>query len=325
LQPLDFYFAKSTLKHEDFFTPIIGQVDTYQDYLIALPVYNDCGLLYFRKDLLDKYGFAKPETWDELIACARSIQKEMRKTDPQFYGFAWQGAQYEGLVCTFLEFAASHHGGLIDQKNTIALNTPQNIAALKLMVDLLHKHRISPPNTFTEMKEEEVRIFFENGHALFERNWPYAYGLHTRNQSPIKDRIGVCTLPGVTKGISAATLGGWHVGISLYSDTKKEAFKLVEYIVSRATQKQLVQDLGWNPGRIDIYEDPDIIAEYPHVKVLEQAFTHSVSRPNVPYYTQISEVLQRSLNAALAKKMSPEQALARAQQEIDKIAAAYDE
>ena len=46
-------------------------------------------------DLLRKYGFDPPRTWQELVEIARAITAR----EPGMYGFVWQGKQYEGLVC----------------------------------------------------------------------------------------------------------------------------------------------------------------------------------------------------------------------------------
>ena len=49
-------------------------VDTakYRDKLYGVPVTSDGGLLYYRKDLLDKAGVQPPKTWDEMLAaCPR--------------------------------------------------------------------------------------------------------------------------------------------------------------------------------------------------------------------------------------------------------------
>ena len=61
----------------------------------------------------------------------------------------------------------------------------------------------------------------------------------------------------------------------------------------------------------------------PHIETLKRALTHAVARPNIPYYTQISEVLQKYVNAAISGKMLPDKALAQAQRGIEKIEKAY--
>jgi multiple sugar transport system substrate-binding protein len=242
----------------------------------------------------------------------------MRKTNPGFYGFVWQGAQYEGLICDFMEFSGSN-GGFILQDGKICINNPRNQAALAYMHDLIWKHRVSPPSTYTEMKEEETRMYFQSGNALFERNWPYAWSLHQRPGSLVRGKIKIAPLPAPPKGQSVSTLGGWHIGLSRFSDCKSRAVRLIQFVTAYETQKKLALRLGWNPGRKDLYNDPDILSQAPHFRELKEVFDLARPRPLLPYYPQVSAITQRHLNAALAGRQSPESALADAQQEISAL------
>jgi multiple sugar transport system substrate-binding protein len=330
-----------TIDPEPFFARVVHLVDRYEGALIALPIYVDGGLLYYRKDLLQRCGIAgPPRTWQELIDQAHRVLRERETstdesgpapreaerfrpaTADEFYGFVWQGAQYEGLVCTFLEFAASG-GGRIFAGGRPVLATPQNERALTLMHDLIHKYGISPPSTFTQMKEEEVRETFQRGGALFERNWPYAWALHQAAGSPVAGKVGIAPLPSFRGGEPAATLGGYHVGISSYTDVPRQAERLVHYLTSYEVQKRLALVLGWNPGRTGVYADPEVLQRMPHLATLRTVFDRAVARPVLPYYTQVSEVLQRRLNAALAGQSTPTAALAAAQAELEKLAERY--
>jgi multiple sugar transport system substrate-binding protein len=280
-------------------------------------------VLYYRTDLLKRYGYdSPPQTWDQLLRSSQHIQAEEREGNPNFHGFVWQGAQYEGLVCTFLEFTASYGGGILEGGH-ILLNRPPNVEALKFMQALIHRYAVSPPNIFTEMKEEEVRLVFQRGNALFERNWPYAWKLHQSENSPVKGNVGIAPLPCIEGNQPASTLGGWHVGISRHSDQKGAAWELVEYLCSYETQKQLVLNLGWNPGRTDVYTDSLVLEQLPHLNRLRDVFQYAVARPNVPYYTQISEVIQRNVNGALAGKSDAETALKRMEEETAQITTIY--
>jgi multiple sugar transport system substrate-binding protein len=325
LMPLTKNVENDDLNLSVFFESIISNVDTYNDEIIALPVYNDCGLLYYRKDLLAKHDLSPPVTWLELIGSSKLIQERERRDNPRFYGFVWQGAQYEGLICTYLEFVASHGGTMLDAQGNVSLTNAENIAAVNMMRAMIHEHKISPPNTYTEMKEEEVRLFFENGDALYERNWPYAWALHTREESPIRDNVGVTILPKSAMGHHASTLGGWHAGISRFSDRKEQALALLRFIVSYDVQKRLALDLGWNPGRRDIYEDSEIKRSIPHIQVLKDAFDKAVARPSLPYYTQVSAIMQKYINAIIAGRTSTETALTKAQEDIKIVAQQYHE
>lgn len=324
LSPLDgFLSAAGSGGTGAFFDRILKTTDMFDGKVVALPVYVDGGLLYYREDLLKQYGLGgPPETWDELVRHSLKVQEAVRRGNPAFHGFVWQGAQYEGLVCNFIEFAG-REGGLIERDGTIVVDTPENRKAVRFMRDIIRVDRISPPNTYTEMREEEARLAFQDGNALFERNWPYAWPLHQAGNSRVKGITGIARLPSFTPGGSVSCLGGWHVGISRYSNTPLESWKLVRYLTSYGVQKELALRLGWNPGRSDLYGDPELLAKMPHFRILRQVFDDARPRPVLPYYTQLSEILQRRINAALAGDASPEEALSQAQQDIHRVLTRY--
>ena len=324
LQPLDGYIRREGFSLKPFFGRVLESADRYNGELIALPVYVDGGLLYYRRDLLQRFGYrSPPQSWSQLVRCAVKAQTTLRRENPNFWGFGWQGAQYEGLVCNFLEFVASNGGRFTTKEGKLSLNLPENIEALEFMVDLIHRYKISPPNTYTEMKEEEVRNLFQSGNCLFERNWPYAWNLHQARGSAVRGRVGIAPLPGFGGKRGASALGGWHIGISKYSDAPAQAWEFVKFVTSYKVQKELVMGLGWNPGRVDIYEDPEVGEKFPHLLTLKGVFQTAVSRPNLPYYPQVSEVIQRWANRALAGKIGAKEALDKAQKEAEEVVRAY--
>ena len=326
LEPLDSYIERDNLDLNKFFSRVVDEVDRYRGNVMALPVYVDGGLLYYRKDLLAKYGYtAPPETWEELLQMAKKVQARERRKNKNFWGFVWQGAMYEGLICTFLEFSSSFGGGItIDSTGRIVVNIPQNVEALKFMQDLLHRYKISPPNTYTELKEEEVRLIFDQGNALFERNWPYAWGLHEKNPE-LKDKVGITKLPHRKGKRTASTLGGWHIGISRFSDVKNEAWEFVKFVTSYEKQRDFALNLGWNPGRVDVYADTVIEKTAPHLVLLKDVFENAVARPSLPYYSGVSQILQKHLNSALSLSETPQEALEKAQDEIDEFIKKYED
>jgi len=323
LQPFTPYVTKSKFSTDIFFKGILNTVDKLNDTLYALPVFLDVGLFYYRKDLLEKFGFNNPpKTWDELVDQCKKITPAEKKNNLNFNGFDWQGAQYEGLVCDFLEFIASNGGGIL-QNGKINLDTPENLKALRFMHDLIYKYKISPPNTYTEMKEEEVRRAFQSGNAIFERNWSYAWKLHQSKDSPVRGKVGLTLLPHFIDHNSVSTLGGWHIGMSKYSDEKNEAWDFIQYVTSYKVQKQLLLKVGWNPGRKDIYSDSLLLKQIPRLKILYEAFKHTVARPTIPYYPQLSEVIQRYVNDCLANKIKPAYALKQMQNHINELEKFY--
>jgi len=306
-----------------FFSKVIELSDTYQGNLVALPMYMDGGLLYYRKDLLNASGISgPPKTWENLLSTSLLIQPGMRRERPDFYGFVWQGAEYEGLICDFLEFAGSN-GGFILKDGLIRVNTPENRHAVQFMHDLIWKYKISPPTTYTEMKEEQVRRYFQRGDALYERNWPYAWNLHEDEESEVRNRTGIAPIPAPRGAESVSTLGGWHIGVSRFSDAKPEALEFVKYVTSYMGQKKMVLLLGWNPGRQDLYLDREVIEKMPHFSKLKEIFQNAGPRPMVPYYAQVSKIVQTKINGVLAGRYSSDQALKEADEEIAALLKRY--
>ena len=162
--------AKDVVK--DFPSTIAGQ--TVNGHLVALPFSADAPALYYRKDLLEKYGKSVPQTWSELEATASEImEKERAAGKADMWGFVFQGNAYEGLTCNALEWIASNGGGnIIEKDGTVSINNEKAAAALDRAAGWVGK--ISPPGVLA-YKEEESRGVWQLGNAVFMRNWLYAY------------------------------------------------------------------------------------------------------------------------------------------------------
>ncbi|PYX84444.1 MAG: hypothetical protein DMG68_20795 [Acidobacteria bacterium] len=105
---------------------------TVKDRVVALPYHADVGVLYYRTDLLTRYGYhIPPQTWSELEKMAFRIQEGERGAgDKDFWGFVWPGAADEGLTCLALEWQASEGGGrIIEANRTVSVNNENAVRA----------------------------------------------------------------------------------------------------------------------------------------------------------------------------------------------------
>jgi trehalose/maltose transport system substrate-binding protein len=114
--------------------PAIIEANTVGGKLVALPAFTDAGLLYYRKDLLEKYGRKPPTTWQDLTESAKIVQDGERKAgNDKLWGIVFQGRAYEGLTCNGLEWVDSFGGGtIVDGKGKVTINNPKAVAAIKL-------------------------------------------------------------------------------------------------------------------------------------------------------------------------------------------------
>ena len=299
-------------ERENFF-PGPVQAVTYGKRVYAIPWYIDAGLLFYRKDLLDKQGFSPPKTWQELVSTAQKITR--RGTD--VYGFIWQGKQYEGLVCNVLEYFWGNGGDVIREGRSV-INSPSNIQALTFMCDLITRYGVTPPLVTTAI-EEPTRHLFGGGRALFMRNWPYAWNVFQREGSAVRGKVGVSMLPAFPGQKSASTLGGWQLGINRFSRNPVGAQELVLFLTSPEAQKILALSIGYKPTRKSLYRDRDLQTEQPFIAGLYEVFMKARPRPVTPYYMMITQVMQAEFSAALAGIKNPESALDSAHRQIEHI------
>jgi trehalose/maltose transport system substrate-binding protein len=211
----------------------IVQNGTIGGKLVVFPWFSDYGILYYRTDLLRKYGYKHPpKTWDELGKMAKKIQNGERSSKPNFYGFVWQGNAYEGLVCNALEWIASSGGGHIVDKGKASINNSKAAAILNKVRGWVGN--IAPRGVTTYQETQSLNAF-DAGDAAFLRNWPYAFS--ASQTSSIKGKFGVAVLPHSGKNKSVATIGGWELGVSKYSKHKGAATELIRYLSSPGAEK----------------------------------------------------------------------------------------
>ncbi len=281
--------------------------------LFAVPWFVDAGVLYYRKDLLDKYGHVPPTTYPELVEIALKVLAQER--DPRLTGFVWQGMQYEGLVCAALEFIRGNGGDLLHDDAQPALTQPATLEALRFMSELIRVHNVTPP-LVTTLNEEATRNIFQSGRAVFMRNWPYAWRLLNQPNSPVAGRVGITLVPHFPGHSSAPTLGGFHLGVNAHSRHKSEATAFVRFMIRYSVQKEILLKVGVLPAHRDVYNDPQVRQELPFLADVLPALEHVQPRPVTPYYLMISQILQPELSAVVAGIRSPEPAMQSAKQQV---------
>lgn len=294
------------------YAPTLLANDTVDGRLVALPWFADAGVLFYRRDLLDKYHLQVPQNWSDLTHAATVIQQGERQAGHRgFWGYVWQGRAYEGLTCSALEWIASYGGGIVAADGRVIIDDPKAAAALAMARSWVGT--ISPESVLNA-GEEEARGIFQSGQAAFMRNWPYAWALAQGKGSPISGKVGVTRLPAGPGGRRAATLGGWQLAVSKFSAHKQQAASLALYLTSAAEQKRRAIAYGLNPTMPALYRDPEIRAAAPFLVRLQPAFAAAIARPAAVtkgHYNEVSAAFWTRVHAVLAGEAQPAEALHR--------------
>jgi ABC-type glycerol-3-phosphate transport system substrate-binding protein len=293
------------------FFPSTIAANRWRDSLYALPWFIDVGMLYWRTDLMRE----PPATFDDLVRQARRAQQ---KGGPR-HGFVWQGARYEGLITTFLEYLGAY-GGHILEGGRVVVNSEAGLRALTEMLDEIYRDGVVPTTVLT-WHEEETRFAFQNGEAAFMRNWPYAYPLmQDSSQSRVAGKFLVAPMPAAPGGSHTAAIGGGQLAINRRSEHPEAAWAVVDYLTRPEQMRERAAVVGQFPTRSGLYDDPDLasgLAIPP--ATIKQIIEFAVPRPVTPVYTQLSEILQIHLHRALTRQTEPAVALARAQAEMQRL------
>ncbi len=266
----------------------------------AVPFNSNAGFIYYRTDEVD----SPPEDWESLYEQAA-----------QGNGVVYQGFRYEGLTVNFLELLYSAGANVVSEDGKEATADSQEVKdVLKFMADGIKNG--AAPKANTTYKEEESRRAFESGNATFMRNWPYAYSLG--KESKIADNFDITTFPGYAGNEGAGVLGGYDLAISAYSKNPEGSLAFIEYATGEEQQKLMATEASLPPTLTAVYDDPEVKKALPFAEQLRTAIEQAQPRPVSPVYPLISEAIYNNVFAALQGDMSPDEAAAKMNEEIQK-------
>jgi multiple sugar transport system substrate-binding protein len=279
-------------------------VDTamFEGKLWAAPFRTNGGLLFYRKDILDKAGKQPPKTFDELKAlCPLAQQNNMGCYSGQF-------AKYEGLTVNFAEAVQAAGGEIMTDNGTkVALGAPA-VQGLGVLADGFKQGEI--PKQAITYKEQESQRAFVSGKLMFLRNWPYVYALAAKDEpaNKVRGKFGAAPLPGFT-GPGSSSLGGLNFAVSAFSKKQATAVEFAKFATNQENAKEMVGLTSNAPAWTALYDDPDLVKKLPYLPVLKQGLLTAKPRPVTPYYQEVTTAIQEDAYAALQGQKSPDQAI----------------
>lgn len=284
------------------YPPAVLDACRLKEQLLAVPMYLNVGVLFYRADLLRQAGFdAAPRSWEEMTEIAGRVQSRERAAGrSDFYGFVWQGGKYEGLTCNALEWFQSEGTQLFDASGNVFLDAAAAEVSLRRAADWVGT--ISPPSV-AHYRELESLNYFLNGNACFLRQWT--------NASPrLRSHPGVAITPIPARSSKPVLLpGGFQLALPRKSRRPREAAELIARLTSRETQRQRALKRGLAPAVLPLYREAEIQARFPVGPILADAARQDwVVRPahlTGPRYPAVSEAVQQNVHAVIMRETAP--------------------
>jgi len=289
----------------------------YNNTLVAVPLYIDIALMYYRKSLIEKLSNAKKIeaeleksiTWEDLIS--------LKKNYPNNPLFVFQADDFEGLVCIYTEILANMHGKVVEN-DSLLIKSRQAEKALQFLDDLVNKYKVSPKNVLRFKEDDSYQYYLQNN-GVFLRGWT---GLFKNNNVGnkylyLRNDIGEAPTPHLKGSKPTSVYGGWDLMVSKYSTKVSEAIRFIKFLMSKEAQKILFEKGGYIPINNSIYEDTSYINKNPELKFCTKLLKNGLYRPFTEQYTNISDILSYYVNQSIKGNLTPRDALYKAYDKLN--------
>lgn len=233
----------------DVIGPVAGTA-RWDGRVYAVPFNSDVGLLYYRRDHLERAGLTRTEldgfgTWRTLENLIDVLDEQ---DDIPGYEKGWttQLAAYEGRTVNAVEAFASAAGGitLTDEEGRYTATVEELTRGIAEL-----RRRTATPYTLPDAAQSDEAASladFADGRTTFLRHWPWVY--RTLHQTFPAGRLGVTALPG------RAVLGGQNLAVAAGSRRAGKAAELIEFLTGKESERCLL-DAGFAATRVSAYTD----------------------------------------------------------------------
>jgi len=281
--------------------------------LYALPYVGNSQLFFYRKDLFEKHALPEPQTWDDVLAAAKTIQ-ENESEGGKTYGYVMRAAQGNAAVADFMPIFWAFGGEMFDAGGKPTVNTPEGVAALKFMLEL---GKFSPPG-YASFNADEVGAHLLQGSAAMSINWPaWISSFSNPAKSKVIGKLAFTTLPGAAES-GRAEIGNWLIAIPRDAKNAEAAMDFLLWATSGEQMKRSAER-GNPPTRTSLFKDSQLVAKFPSYPAQLKSLETSRPRPRTPQWNEIENAFGIFLSKANSGELSPEDAMNQANAELEKI------
>ncbi|MFA5513767.1 MAG: sugar ABC transporter substrate-binding protein [Sphaerochaetaceae bacterium] len=305
----------------DFVKKLWDACGEWKGKLYGTPA-NPCTMFFgYRKDVFEneiekknfksKYGYELeiPATWKEYKDMAEFFTRKRGenlagvKLTQDFYGVSMSGKRHPAMVFEWMNYMWSFGGAIFDEKGNLVIDSKENEAALSYYVDLA---KYAPPGVTSKTWDEQTTEIQQGIVAMAILFNDCAPSIEDENESNVAGKMGYGQIP--AEAMPVSHFGGWGFYIPSDSKNAEAAWLFLEWYNTPKVQSELARQ-GIFPCLTSTYNDPEF-ASIPYWEASKDAYDICSSRPRIPEWNNMCEVMQLELSKAIAKEKSPKAALA---------------
>lgn len=291
--------------------PGILATNTVNDTLYGLPWYADTRVLFYRKDLLARAGYAEmPTTWDGWRDAMLAIK---RGAGPGQYAILLPLNEWPPLAILGLQAGSV----LIDSAGFGQFSGAEFARAFSFMLSLYADSLAAP---VTSSQVSNLYQEFERGTFAMYISGPWNLGEFQRRLPPaMQDAWATAPLPGPEGEQSRVSLaGGSSLVVFRSSPQQALAQQLIEYLSRPEQQVAFYRLTGDLPARRDAWTD-SALANDPAATAFRLQLDRTVPTPMVPEWEEVTTKLMDHSEAAIRGARTPRQALADLDADVDRV------
>lgn len=317
----------------DDLLPAMRQGLSVDGKLYAAPFYGESSMLMYHKDLADKAGVKLPDqpTWEQV----KDLASKIHNPQAGVYGICLRGKPGWGDNMAFLTTLANTHGGQwFDMGWKPQLETKPWKDAITFYVDLLNKY--GPPGSSANSFNEILALYNEGKCGMWVDATIAASFITDPKQSKVADKVAFAQAPVAVTPKGANWLWAWALAIPAGSKNQDAAQKFIAWATSKDYIKLVGKEVGWGGvptgTRKSTYANPDFqkAAKFAAAekKAIDTANPNDSTLPKSPYvgvqfaaipeFQAIGIAVGQQMSAALAGKVTVEQALKSSQTVADR-------
>lgn len=306
----------------------------WRDVTYGAPSNSAVMMMFYRKDLFDdateqaafkeRYGYdlAVPTTWAAYHDAAEFFTRRAGETlagetlASDFAGVAMTGKRHVATVLEWMNYGWTYGGGILDDEGQLVIDRAESVESLEYMLSL---REFAQPG-YTSATWDETTATLQQGNAALSITWGDTAGaMEDEEQSAVVGKVGYADIPTLDEGDTPiAHLGSWTYVIPASAPNPDAAWLFMQWALSGPIQQQLAEG-GGLPALTATFEDADLTASLPYWPQELKSLSDSKSRPRIPEWGAMSDILQAAISNAISDQTTPADAFGGAATELKDV------
>jgi multiple sugar transport system substrate-binding protein len=313
----------------DGWTDSMLQLQTSGGRILGLPYHDGPEMFIYRRDLFEdeseKNSFRErsgralelPKNWTEFL----EVSQHFTRPDDGLHGTLLATfPDAHNIIYDFFIQLWTRGGEVLDADDgRVAFNSKAGVEALQFEKDLIHTHKVVPPNC-AEIDSVESGNVFSAGKVAMMVNWTgFASFADAHESSQVRGKVGCGQIPAGDgpNGSSCSLNIYWCLSVTAGSQNQQAAYDFLRHCSHPEMDIITSEEGGIGVRRSTWIEFANRgVAGY---SIMEELHANARHQPQVPSFGAMTEILNEHLNRALNEDGDPAKELNAAAEKCQKL------